>query len=146
MPDCELPVEDEIIHLDIEPNEPRNYVAGYICKKLNLLPNDTENLSSWISVKGEGKLVEPTPDLISMIATCDGLFDNFHGKGIRVGKNPLEKLTAFILKQNPDFPPKIVNLFCKVKFFSRMKDLNTQIKLSRIKTVRSLKQIGQFTN
>jgi hypothetical protein len=110
------------------------------------LPNDNENLNSWISVKGEGKLVEPSTDLISMVAKCDDLFDVFHGKGIKIGKNPLEKLTSFILKEHPDFPPKIVNLFCKVKFFSRLKDLNTQLKMSRVKNVRSLKQIGQFTN
>jgi hypothetical protein len=146
IPNDENSIEDESILVEVESNEPRNYVAGYICKKLNLLPSDTENLSSWVSVKGEGKLVEPSPNLISMVAKCDDLFDVFHGKGIKVGKNPLEKVSSFILAEHPDFPPKIVNLFCKVKFFSRLKALNNNIKLSRVKTVRNLKQIGQFTN
>jgi hypothetical protein len=102
-------------------------------KKLNLSPSDTENLSSWVS---EGKLLEPSPNLISMVAKCDDLLDVFHGKGIKVGKNPLEKVTTFILADHPDFPPKIVN-----QVLSRMKDLNNIIKLSRVKTVWSLKQI-----
>jgi hypothetical protein len=45
-------VSDEILDIDFHSNESRNYVAGYICKKLSLLPNKHENLNSWIHVKG----------------------------------------------------------------------------------------------
>jgi hypothetical protein len=96
---------------------------------------------------GEGKLVEPSTDLIEIIAKCDVLFDAFHGNQMRIGKNPLEKLVSLISKEHPEFPSKIVTLFCKIKFFSRIKDLNTQLKLARGKTsLRSLKQTGQFMN
>jgi hypothetical protein len=111
------------------------------------VPNDQINLNSWIHIKGEGKLIEPSAELKEIIAKCDSLFDAFHGRQMRIGKNPLEKLNTLILKEHPSFPQKIVSLFCKVKFFSRIKDLNTQLKLTRGKaSVRSLKQTGQFIN
>lgn len=139
--------DDEITDLDLQPNEPRNYVAGYIAKKLSLLPSREQNLNSWISVKGEGRLVEPSSDLIDMVAKCDAVFNSFHGKELRVGKNPMEKLNTIILKEYPHFPQKIVSLLCKIKFFSRIKNLNMQIKMSTGKnSVRNLKQIGQFLN
>ena len=112
-----------------------------------MLPNEQINLHSWIHVKGEGKLVEPSSQLIEMVAKCDGLFNSYHGKGLRLGKNHLEKLNSRIFEIHPDLPPKLISLLCKVKFFSRIKDLNKQIKLSSgKKSVRSLKQLGQFTN
>lgn len=134
--------------LCLDSKEARNYVAGYICKKLSLIPHETLSLkpNSWISWKGEGKLIEPNSELVELIAKCDNLFDKFHGKGIRVMKNPLEKLCEKIQSENPDFPTEIVKLFCKVKFFSRIKDLNNQLKLSRKKSVRCFKQLGQFLN
>ena len=140
--------DEEILDIDLKSSdEPRNYVAGYICRKLCLAPNKEEKINSWISVKGEGKLVEPNSELIELIARCDSLFDKFHGKGLTIGKNPLGKLETLILKVHPHFPPSVVRLFCKIKFFSRIKDLNTKLKLTRGKTsVRNLKQIGQFVN
>jgi len=44
--------EDETLEIDFQQNEPRNYVAGYICKKLSLEPNTEGRNDSWISVKG----------------------------------------------------------------------------------------------
>ena len=64
---------------------------------------------------------------------CDNIFDQVLGKGLNNLKNPLEKLKTKILNQNPDFPPQIVTLFCKVKFYSRIKVLNVNLKLSRMK-------------
>jgi hypothetical protein len=139
--------EDDSTDLELQPNEAQNYVAGYIAKKLCLQPSPEPDLKSWISVKGEGRLVEPSSELKDMVAKCDVLFDSFHGKGLRLGKNPLEKLNTLILKEYPHFPSRVVTLFCKVKFFSRIRALNTQMKLSAgNNSVRSLKQIGQFLN
>jgi hypothetical protein len=111
------------------------------------LKKDENNLNSWIYAKGEGRLTEPSSELKEMVAKCDILFDAYHGNSLRVGKNPLAKLNSMILTEYPSFPPKIVELFCRVKFFSRIKDMNIQLKLSRGKSsVRSLKQTGQFIN
>ena len=139
-------VDDELHEFELNSNEPRNYVAGYICNKLNLVQRNKTEENSWISIKGEGRLKVPSSELLEIIGKCDDIFDDFHGKGIRVGKNPLEKLNALILKKHPNFPPKIVILFCKVKFFSRIRYLNIDIKVNKLKSVRSFKQMAQFTN
>ena len=139
-------VDDELHELELNSNEPRNYVAGYICNKLNLVQSNKTEENSWISIKGEGRLKVPSSELLEIIGKCDDIFDDFHGKGLRVGKNPLEKLNALILKKHPNFPPKIVILFCKVKFFSRIRYLNIDINVNKLKSVRSFKQMAQFKN
>ena len=91
--------------------------------------------------------MEPSSDLIEMCARCDQLFEEFHGNGIRSCYNPLEKIQSSISKSNPTFPPRIVELFCKVKFYSRIKQLNINMKIKKHnKSVRALKQNAQFLN
>ena len=128
-------------------NEGRNYVAGYICRKLKLKPNTETNANSWISLKGEGRLLEPSSDLVKLCEKCDQIFDAFNGKSVRICHDPLGKLISCILSKHPSFPPDIVELFCKVKFYSRIKDENKKVKIKTLnKTVRSLKQMAQFMN
>ena len=122
-------------------------MAGYICKKLSLDHKIDPDPSSWISVVGEGRLVQPSDQLCSLVAKCDAMFDEFHGKGVRLCHDPLGKLPKFIIKKYPDFPPRVVDLFCKVKYFGRLKKLNLKIKLKNVnKSVRSWKQNAQFIN
>ena len=136
--------KNEIPELNVEA---RDYVAGYITHKLKLSASNDRKPNSWISLKGEGRLQEPNEKLKEIVAKCDNIFDQVLGKGLSDLKNPLEKLKTEILNQNPDFPPQIVTLFCKVKFYSRIKVLNVNLKLNRMKnSVRSLKQMGQFLN
>ena len=66
-----------INHVDLHDNEPRNYVAGYISKKLCLLQNNQENLNLWIYVKGEEKFTQPSTELIEIVAKCYILFDAY---------------------------------------------------------------------
>ena len=100
-----------------------------------------------MSVKGEGRLVEPNRDFVEICGKCDVIFDNFHGRGVRNCQDPLGKVKALILAKHPSFPPKIVDLFCKVKFSSRIRDLNNKIKMRKInRSVRSFKQTAQFVN
>jgi hypothetical protein len=40
----------------------------------------------------QGRVVFGNKLLYDIVAKCDILFDSFHGKGLRLGKNPLEKL------------------------------------------------------
>ena len=82
-----------------------------------------------------------------MCAICDKLFDEFHGKSIRIVPDPLGKLQTLILKKHASFPPRIVSLFCKVKFFSRLRQLNVKLKLKTLnQSVRAYKQSAQFLN
>ena len=68
--DDDLIVNDEFHEFE-RINEGRNYIAGYICKKLNLQPLNNDSSNSWISVKGEGRLIEPNRDVVEVCAKCD---------------------------------------------------------------------------
>ena len=140
-------VDDEFHEMEPEKSEARDYVAGYICNKLKLKSKSCSNSNSWISFKGKGKLKEPSDRLSDICQKCDILFDKFHGKGIRICHDPLGKLEEMVLKKHPDFPPKVVLLFCKVKFYSRIRQLNVKLKIKKHKnSIRSLKQMAQFLN
>ena len=92
--------------------EARNFVIGYVGRKMGLKPRKTSNEWSWISLKGKGRLFEPSDELIAICESCDKVFDNFHGDGLRICKNPFNKLWKEILKGNPTYPVKVVNLYC----------------------------------
>lgn len=138
-------IEDEFYSQDY--SEARNYIAGYICKKLHLPQKDSTRTSSWVSVKGS-QLMEPNSELIEIVAKCDETFNLWKEKVLKAGNDPLGKLKSLILKEHPNFPHDVVVLFCKVKFFACLKDLNIKLKVGRGNTasVRCLKQTGQFLN
>lgn len=138
---------DEFYDFNCEINEGRNYVAGYITKKLNLPTAETFDQSNWIHIKGGGKLKQPTTETVEICAKCDSIFNEFNKSSLRLCYNPLGKVTNLILRRHPTFPPRIVKLFCKVYFYSRLKQISKDIKLKKIKkSVRTLKQLAQFIN
>ena len=123
-------VDDEFHEFELEKSEPREYVAGYICHKLKLKTKSNYKSNSWIHFKGEGRLKEPTDKLSDLCAKSDVVFNKFHGKGLRMCKDPLGKVQHLILSKYPNFPPRIVRLFCKVKFFARIRQFNVKVKLT----------------
>ena len=129
-------------------DDARKYVAGYICRKLNLRRDlSKKDKSSWIYLKGEGRLLEPTSELIDLIKSCDKVFSQYHGNTIQVGKHPLKKVQNLILSTHKNFDPKVVQLYCKVRFFSRVKDFNKSLKINKkAMNVRNFKQTSQFVN
>ena len=140
-------VEDEFHEFELEKSEAREYVAGYICHKLKLKCKSSNKSNSWIRFNGEGRLKEPSDKLSDLCAKCDLVFDKFYGKGLRICKDPLGKVQHLILSKYPNFPLRIVRLFCKVKFFARIRQFNVKVRLKTLNnSVRSLKQTAQFTN
>ena len=89
--------------------EARNYVIGYIGNKLGLKQKQNVNDKSWITLKGKGKLFEPTDELKGICETCDFMFDVYNGNGLRICQNPMRKVVQFIMRENPTFPPKVVH-------------------------------------
>ena len=82
-----------------------------------------------------------------MCENIDEQFDEFHGSDVRVCEAPFEKLFDNIMKEYPTYLPKVVKLYCKVKFYARLKRLNHELKLNKLNnTVRSFKQTAQFNN
>ena len=62
----------------------RNYVIGFVGKKLGLKPNPSPVSDSWIRLRGKGKLFEPDDCLTNMCEQVDKKFDEFHSSGVRV--------------------------------------------------------------
>ena len=69
---------DEFYDFQCETNEGRNYVAGYITKKLNLPTAESFDKSNWIHFKGEGRLKQPTKETVEICAKFDILFNEFN--------------------------------------------------------------------
>ena len=100
---------------------------------------------SWIALNGEGKLFGPTDDFKYIIKRCDTMFDVYNGKCLRICNNPLEQVVKLILGEHPTFPPNVVRLYSKVKFFARICQLNQDIQVKHLnKSVRVYKNKGQF--
>ena len=124
-----------------------NYVVGYVGHKLGYSSSPEEKPDSWISIVGGGKLHEPTEELKDMCRKCDTKFNEFHGMSLRECMNPFMKLETTIKKDFPNIPLKVIRLFCKVKFYARLKRLNESLRVkSRQNSVRALKQRAQFVN
>ena len=143
-----MPVlDDEVFQTQTEENvvKVRKYVGGYICKKLNLKASK-DNQSEWVSRKGEGRLLEPCQEVMHTIDKADMCFTQFNGKNISLRKtyNPIAKVLKFILRKHPQLDPKIVKLYCRVKFFARLKLMNKALRASKGKCVRYFKQTAQF--
>ena len=139
--DAEVPEDVD----EDEDDEALNYVAGYIGRKLGYRPDKADNPTSWISIKGHGHLFEPSSDLRSICKGCNVTFNRFHGKELTFCLDPLKKVEDKILDKNPTYPPRVVRLFCKIKFFHRIKRLNCTLKENKgSKSARSLKQTAQF--
>ena len=113
-------IEESVVNDKIS-DEPREYIAGYICKKLNLPGEQVTDENSWIHKKGDGRLVHPSMDMDHLCKVSSSVFDDVHGSGLILCKNPINRVSDLILNNNPSFNPKAVNLFCKVKFFARVK-------------------------
>ena len=130
--DCDLNVMNDVVFdetgyvcdefHDSTHDEVRDYVAGFITRKLHIQPSNSVKKESWIQVKGGGNFVEPSQEMCNLIKECDVIFDMFHGDdGLKFCHDPIGKVTTLILKCHPTFPLPIVKLFVKVTFFSRKK-------------------------
>ena len=125
----------------------RNYVIGFVGKKLNLQPKKNPVPGSWINLKGKGKLFEPSDDLVEICEVCESRFEELHGSGVSLTNNPLGGIIKSILEEFPSFPKAIVTLFCKTKFFRIIRQLNNELKLENfINSNCAYKQKAQFAN
>ena len=128
-------------------SQARNYVIGFVGKKLGLQPKKNPNPDSWIKIKGKGRLFEPSDDLVEICEVCENRFEEINGSGVSLGDNPLGGIIKSIMSEFPSFPKPVVTLFCKTKFFGRIRQLNNDLKLQKLNnSVRVFKQKAQFAN
>lgn len=124
--------------------EGMNYVAGYIAKKLHISDNSPKVKSNWIELKSNGNLIYPSEKLLNSCQVMENEFIKFHGKNLCTSSDPIGKLEKIILETHPEIDANIAHLYCKVRFFSRLRKLNQE--LSTFKNVRYYKQMCQFKN
>ena len=139
MPDC----HDELFQFEHEKKatEMKNYVGGYICRKLKLQSSE-QVPNSWVYLKGQGRLLQPDEAIQDVLSKCDKIFSAFNGTSpfsLRKCKDPLGKVQNLITKKLVD--PKIIRLYCKVKFYARLKLINEKLKTSQGRNVRYLKEL-----
>ena len=87
----------------------RNFVVGFVDKKLGLKPRTNPPAD-----KGKGKLFEPNEDLQHICETVDKCFNKFNGSGLSLCQRPLERLIKTVHDQHPHFPLKVVFLYLKL--------------------------------
>jgi hypothetical protein len=73
------------------------------------------------------------------------IFQEFHGYEINLERLPIESLAEKVLARNREFPVKVVQLYSKIRFFARLRQLNSNIRAKK-KSTRVFKQYGQFLN
>ena len=135
-------------------SEGRLYTAGYITRKVNKkFPNDQSKKqpipSKWIALKSRGYLTYPEASFLKRMKMYDEAFQAFHGSSISSEVDPIKKLVQIIMPQKCTRKRKYeVELYVKIRFHMRIKELNLQVKKTKEERKRSRqqKQINQFIN
>lgn len=74
------------------------------------------------------------------------LFDIFNGQSLKRCLDPIGSVIRLVLRKYPAFDMKVVKYFVRMKFFSRVKRKNIDLKLKKSTNVRVFKQTAQFVN
>ena len=141
-------VRDEFFDKTDRESEILKYIAGAMCHKFQLDTKVSTVCDSWIGLKGFGKLKEPSDEVFEIVKQFDDLFDSFQGSGLKKGFDPIGKCKTFIQSKFPDFNPKAILYFCRVKFFAKIRIMNKELRLKKCgaKNVRYYKQTARFLN
>ena len=128
------------------------YISGYISVKLNF-PTEEPIPGSYIWLKSLCNFKKALPNMEICIKYLDAAFNAFHGNSeldTRSGPNIMVDTVNYMEKFCKDrglsVPLKVIQLFMKVKFYARIKYINSQIKLSKKQNLRSHVKTGHFLN
>ena len=128
-------------------SSPLERLHTWLCREFKVSIHTQRQMCQRIHFKGEGKLKQPTRATLDIIEKCDTIVNQFNKSSLRLCHDPLGKVVNIIINKHPTFPIKIVKLFCKVYFYSRIRQIFNDIKMKKIKrSFRSMKQMGQFIN
>ena len=140
-------LNDEVLQSPDVEKDIFEYIVGAVCRKFNISSNiEKQPQNSLISIKGAGKLIQPKEETVLMCRKINDIFDSFNGSFLNKCVDPLGSVQRLIMKKCASFCPKVVGYFCRMKFFSRIKRRNIEVKLKKSASVRSYKQTAQFVN
>ena len=146
--DCAISdVSDEVLRSTDAEKDIFEYIVGAICRKLSLGSKDEiQEKNKLITVKGGPKLIQPREDIVETCRKIDDTFDSFNGNSLKRCLDPIGSVIKLVMRKYPSFDPRIVKYFCRMKFFSRIKRKNIELKLKKSTSVRIFKQNAQFVN
>jgi len=82
---------------------------------------------------------------VKSIHHYEEVFVRLHGENICRQPDPMGRTTDAILKIDQTWPKLVVDLFVKIRFFQRLRVLNSQLKEKhKTNCVRNFKQKAQF--
>ena len=140
-------LNDEVLQTPDTEKDLFEYIAGAVCRKFGILPTEgTKNQNRLISIKGGGKLIQPREEIVEMCRRINEIFNKFNGPFLKKCVDPIGSVVKVILRKFPSYDIKIVKYFCKMKFFSRIKNKNLELRLKKSTNVRFYKQTAQFVN
>ena len=94
-------LQDEVFETESEENyvKVKRMVGWYICKKLKL--EVKQHQSEWVALKGEGRLLEPSDEVMEVVDKADQVFAQFHSNNISLPKtfDPVGKVIRLIMKK-----------------------------------------------
>ena len=113
-----------------------HFVGGYLCYKLvekfNWLGEKTKNSSNcseWMSLKSKGDLYMPSPKLQDFLRNAELVFTKFHAHTLSLEKNPIRRVSSILEFKFPEYPPEMLSLYSRTRFFLRLKTLNNNLNI-----------------
>ena len=129
-----------------------DYVSGYVTFKLKY-PSEEPPPGSYTNLKSYGNLKKAVPEMELWIKTLDVAFNDLHGNselelssGPNIMRDTVNHMDKFCLGQGMRVPLKVIEYFMKVKFYARIKNMNSLIKETKKKNLRGHVKTGHFLN
>ena len=127
------------------------YIVGYVQRRVKLkFPNleiqPGQPKDGWIEKISRGFLTIPNCEIQNQCEALESIFIQFNSHRINMDPDPIKKLTELGKAHCPTSIESnyIVELYMKMRFFQRIKFLNTQLKADESsEKIRKLKQSGQ---
>ena len=105
----------------------QEYVAGYITRELGL---PSVEPTGWTGLQSHGGLKGASEKTLAEVKMMDRAFNVVHGVGAKLNNemkvDPIQTTVVEISKRCPEITLKVIQLFTKVKYHKRIKDINEQ--------------------
>ena len=70
----------------------------------------------------------PSKDVLEEVEKYEKIFQKIHGESLDRGHAPIEKTISTITAINQRWPREVVKLFVNLRFFSKLKKINVNLK------------------
>ena len=110
----------------------QEYVAGFITYRFGI---PSVEPTGWTALQSHGGLKGASEQTVSEVKLMDRAFNCIHGVGPQLSTemkvNPIQTTVTEIRKRCPQIKSEVIELFTKIKYFARIRDLNEQHNLDK---------------